>query len=290
VEWQSLVYVAEDKDQTLKRFANLLREFRSINDLMEAQQLFWFFQLRDCFMSQSTMTKWSATHLDGYVVFPVHYGFINNTDCFFISHYWRTPLHPDPQGEDLCQFREDLKDQPWSYVWLDWTCMPQVPRSSSEERYFRQMLRCIPIVVQDCAFEWRFPQFEPRAWILFEVAVWMLNHNGLLSLTHDVKPFAYHVNEMVNNGVKPTLEYRCTNNSDLALVTGWLEILVIFYKVVPNVQIRQETMDKVFHSSVGSYKNIDLMLEINKSTGTIVHQGFTYRFTPIFSLTSNQLS
>lgn len=122
------------------------------------------FKLREHFMSQSTMVKWDVVRLDEYILLPAHYGFLNNADCFFISHSWKTPLPPDPQGKDLSLFHEDLQGQSWSYVWLDWICMPQFPRSSIEETCFCKTLQCIPLIAQDCAFGWRFPGSEARAW------------------------------------------------------------------------------------------------------------------------------
>jgi len=87
----------------------------------------------------------------------------------------------------------------------------------------------------------------PRAWILFEVAVWPLNNSHSGFLTDDMAPFALHVEEVVRgDGMVPTLEkhgHRCTNSSDLRLVTVWLEILVILHKIVPDVHVRQEAMD-----------------------------------------------
>ncbi|KAG0376367.1 hypothetical protein BGX24_007860, partial [Mortierella sp. AD032] len=241
-------------------------------------------------MGQSRLAKWDSGHLDRYILLPIDYGFVNNRDCFFVSHYWRTRSHPDPKGIDMSLFRDDLRDQQWSYVWVDWTCMPQVPRSKKEDRYFRKILRSIPLLVQDCGFEWRFPTFEPRAWVLFEVTMWLLNHKPPTSITDDMKPFFNHVQYMVRDGVLPTLEkygYRCTNQSDLSLVTGWMEIMVILFKTVPDVRTRQEIVDRTYAPFVGSVTFYDPELEIDKSAGTITIGGMVHKFTPIFQLTSD---
>ncbi|GAB1317173.1 hypothetical protein MFIFM68171_07383 [Madurella fahalii] len=39
-------------------------------------------------------------------------------------------------------------------------------QNDKENAYFQMMLRCIPMVIRNCAFEWRFHSFESRAWIL----------------------------------------------------------------------------------------------------------------------------
>jgi hypothetical protein len=71
--------------------------------------------------------KWDPDRLDEYILLPVEYGFANRKDCFFVSHYWRSRDHPDPKGEDFRLSHKDLSKVEWSYVWVDWTFMPQVP-------------------------------------------------------------------------------------------------------------------------------------------------------------------
>jgi hypothetical protein len=74
-----------------------------------------------------------------------------------------------------------------------------------QQEYFTRMLRFIPALLRDCAFEWRFPDFEPRAWILFEVAEYVLTHNGELTITSDMQPFVSHTAEMITEGVRPII-------------------------------------------------------------------------------------
>ena len=73
-------------------------------------------------------------------------------------------------------------------------------RSHSEKRYFKEMLRRIPMIVRDCGFAWRFPAFEPRAWILYEVAEYVANHKEHI-LTDDNETFIAHLIEMTKQGV-----------------------------------------------------------------------------------------
>ena len=236
------------------------------------------------------MLKWDPNGLDRYILLPVDYGFANNQDCFFVSHFWRERYHPDPDGVDLRLFHEDLKSQDWSYVWLDWTCMPQADRTTAGQYYFDRMLRCIPMVVRDCGFAWRFPRFEPRAWVLFEVAEYMLNHQAYW-ITDDIKPFVSHVNEMVELGeVKPIIEkykYRCTTMGDMALVVGWLEMVVLLRRLVESVHHRQELFDWLNQPYTGSMSIPELGMEIDKAKGTIAVGGKTYNITPVYQITSH---
>jgi hypothetical protein len=286
--WHLVNYVGEDKFDAFSKHIDILRSLSSMEALIEGRQ-FWFFQLRESFMRQDRFMKWDPKRLEEYILLPIDYGFANNQDCFFVSHYWRTREHPDPQADDLRAFREDLQGMEWSYIWLDWTCMPQVPRSDVQQRYFNKMLRCIPMVVRDCAFAWRFPKFEPRAWILFEVAEYVLNHSDV-TITNDIEPFVSHVLEMIKEGVSPVInkyEYQCTSKGDSKLVSGWLEILTILAKVVPNVGTRQEIFDWINRPYVGSYYNPELEIRIDKAKGVIISNGTTYEFTPVFLLTAD---
>lgn len=157
-----------------------MRKVKTVDHLLKRRD-FWFFQLRNAFLQQDRFMKWDITRLEDYIVLPVNYGFVNNRDCWFVSHYWREKNSPDPDGEDLRMIKKDIVDESWSYIWVDWTCMPQGNdegvRTSLEKNYFKLMLAYIPMLVRDCAFVWNFPAtYEPRAWILYEVAEFVLCH------------------------------------------------------------------------------------------------------------------
>jgi len=183
--WNSLNYVGPRADQAfvIRKAIERVRRLSSIETLLEKGE-FWFFQHKEFFIHQQLLMKWHPARLNEYILLPMTYGFVNNKDCFFVSHYWHTREHPDPVGHDMRLFLEDLAHQEWSYVWVDWTCMPQAPRSEVQKQYFKKMLEVIPMLVRDCAFEWRSPVFEPRAWILFEVAEYVLNHKECLIIDH----------------------------------------------------------------------------------------------------------
>jgi len=283
IAWNSLNYVGVDQAVVVRKHIDMLRNLSSMETLLENRQ-FWFFQLKESFIQQKLLMKWDPVRLDEYILLPIHYGFVNNQDCFFVSHYWHAREHPDPEGHDMCLFLKDLAQMEWSYIWVDWTCMPQDPRSEVQRTYFKKMLQCIPILVRDSAFAWRFPTFEPRAWILFEVAEYVLNH-AQPTFTNDLAPFISHVVEMVKDGVRPVVSkygYVCTNGGDLPLVIGWLEVLIILVKVVPNIGTRQEILDWINRNYVGSYSKPALGIEIDKARGVISCNGTTYEFTPVF--------
>ncbi|KAF9456600.1 hypothetical protein BDZ94DRAFT_1275255 [Collybia nuda] len=283
--WKSLNYVGRDQAEAITRWTRILRNIKSLEALLESSKLFWFFQLKESFVQQKLLGKWNSDSLDAYILLPLEHGFANNQDCFFISHYWNTPEHPDPQGHDMRLFLEDIGQTEWSYVWVDWTCMPQSPRTEAESYYFKNMLQFIPTLVRDCAFEWRFPSFAPRAWILFEIAEYVFTHSGGIAITEDITPFISHVIELVQEGVRPTLSkygYTCTNNSDILYVIGWLEVLVILVKIFPDVGMRQQILDSLDTDNVGIFRLTPIGLGIDKRRGIITEQdGTEHRFTPI---------
>ncbi|KAJ7260298.1 hypothetical protein B0H12DRAFT_1231792 [Mycena haematopus] len=290
--WATINFVTDNYSTSLEYHSSRLRHLSSIEDLLKCRS-YWFFQLRSSFLEQDRLSKFDLSRLDRYILLPIDYGWVNNRDCYFVSHYWRSLSHPDPDGTDLRMFWEDLvSDTLWSYVWVDWTCMPQGVdgrRTPLEKYYFGMMLQCIPMLVRDCAFEWRFPAWEPRAWILYEMAEYVLGHLGHI-ITDDNRPFLLHVQEMVLVGVHPVLnkyKYRCTNASDMEMVTGRLELLVILAKIFPdNVAARQELLDLLSKPANGSVSNVVLGVEISKAEGTVRYQGQIHHFTPTFNFTS----
>jgi len=180
-------------------------------------------------------------------------------------------------------FREDLANADWSYVWVDWTCLPQAPRSEAQQAYFQRKLEGIPMLIRNCGFEWRFSTFRPRAWILFEVAVFMLAQRSY-TITADLKPFISHVMEMFGKGVHTVIsnhQYACTEGSDLQLITGWLELLLILAKVVPDITERRDILDFAERSSVGLYTNLGYGIKIDKRQGVLSYLGTTYKFNPL---------
>jgi hypothetical protein len=123
--------------------------------------MIWFFQRRSAFMSQTRMKKWSRDESDDYVLFPALNGFVTRGECLFVSHFWRTNDHPDPDGEYLRLHQAELESQAWSYIWVDWTCMPQGQRSVPEDAYFHRCLQKMSCIIRNRGFMYFYPPFEP---------------------------------------------------------------------------------------------------------------------------------
>ena len=248
--------------------------------------MFWFFQRRDAFLSQETMTKWNRDDLDDYVLLPATPGFVTRKECFFVSHFWRTQEHPDPDGEYLRLLQTQLRPQHWSSIWVDWTCIPQSPHSQAEETYFQRSLETMSGIIRNCGFAWFYPPFEARMWILYEITEFALTSSGDFEATPDIREFKDHIQEMVQTSVRSVLEkysYRCTHDRDKAFLTSWLEILVLLTRLrIEIIDIRRLMESMTWFPTVRmmNFGTAKASLQLSKFQGTLIHKGERYTFTP----------
>jgi tetratricopeptide (TPR) repeat protein len=167
--------------------------------------------------------------------------------------------------------------------------MPQQERTEMQRQYFKRALKRIPTLVRDCTFTWRFPKFEPRLWVLFEVAEFTLNRSRPGPLA-DIEPFMIHLSEMNRVGVKFVIDkhgYECTNQSDSQLVIGWLEILLALYKIVPSIRTRRDILNAIDDPMVGTCLHEESGIAIDKDKGIVTANGKTYEFNPLPSETAD---
>lgn len=284
--WLSLVsrsIAAWDGLATKDLAKGLLQQCHSLDDFLQGGSplMFWFFQRRNAFMSQKHLKKWSWDDLEDYVLLPASPGFVMRSDCFFVSHFWRTQVHPDPDGEYLRLHQAKLQPQTWSYIWVDWTCMPQSPRSMPEETYFHRCLRTMSGIIRNCGFIYFYPPFEPRLWILYEVTEYVLTCSGGIGMTSDIEPFLRHIDEMLETGVQATLinhGYRCSYERDRQYLTSWLELLVLLRRYC-NIDGLRRIMDHITWFNVSGTQYYS-GAELNRYEGTLVVNGKLHTFTP----------
>jgi hypothetical protein len=236
------------------------------------------------------MRKWSPDQLEDYILMPAHPGFVMRRDCFFVSHFWRTKEHPDPDGKYLRLLQNELRSQEWAYIWVDWTCMPQSRRSISEEAYFNRCLGTIPAIIRNCGFIYFYPPFEPRLWILYEIAEYALTCDSGLETTPDVEPFLQHIKEMIEIGVQPTLAkhgYRCSFDRDKQYLTSWMELLVLLKRLKVDLGFLRMIMDHMtwLDVKIQTYPG----LEMRRYEGVLVANGVEHKFTPFPKWVSKQV-
>ncbi|KAI0145319.1 hypothetical protein GGR57DRAFT_304644 [Xylariaceae sp. FL1272] len=215
-----------------------LESYGSLDEFLHGEPMlptFWFFQRRDAFLSQKTMTKWSRDNLQHYILLPATPGFVLRSNTYFVSHFWHSKEHPDPQGEYLGHIQNDLRQHTWSYVWVDWTCAPQEPRTKPEELYFLRALTTMSGIIRNAGFMyWYPPSFEPRLWILYEIAEYSLTCDFTDPVTPDIQPYLDHIEEMGQRGVAVTMAkygYKCTHDRDRRYLTAWLALLLLLRKL-----------------------------------------------------------
>jgi hypothetical protein len=292
--WRSLVdrsiaawdELAVDERTTAKGLPkSVLQQCHSLDDFLNQSGnplMLWFFQRRSAFMSQKRIKKWSCDELDDYVLLPALPGFVMRSDCFFVSHFWRTQDHPDPDGQYLRLHQAELEPQIWSYIWVDWTCMPQSPRSVPEDAFFHRCLRTMSGIIRNCGFMYFYPPFEPRLWILYEITEYALTCVGGIGMTSDIEPFLKHIDEMVETGVQTTLvkhNYRCSYDRDRQYLTSWLELLVLLKRLKFNVDTVRSIMDHMTWFNVSGTQYYAGM-ELNRYEGSLVVNGKKHTFTP----------
>lgn len=273
--------------QAVEKHVAFLKSLTSLDDLLTAKEnSVWFFQHRSSFMRQTTFQRWDSESLERYVLLPIEGGLVNSEDCIFVSHYWRTESHPDPDGEDLNQLKGLLADGFWSkgaFLWTDWTCLPQGQRTPSQQQYFSRILPSISRLVRDCSFVAQYPEFRPRLWILFEVAAYTFNRAEPVGL-QCTDTFQKHLLQMKGDGVRAVLDkyrYNCTNKGDRQWVITQLEILLALRKAVPSIHTQAQILNAIDNSAVRSCIQQEVGVEIDKERGILKTNETTYQFNPL---------
>jgi hypothetical protein len=246
------------------------------------------------------MKKWSPDELDKYVLLSASRGFVLRHEFLFVSHPWRTRDHPDPSGGCLRLHQAQLAPLTWSYIWVDWSCMPQSPRSLPEQAYFDRCLGTTSVIIRNCAFTHFYPPFEPRVWILYEITEYLFTCTTTLQRTSDIATFLQHIEEMLETGVQATLTkygYRCSYDRDSEYLTSWLEVLVLLKRLHFSIGFLREVMDNmtwlpntrsqtwfaVREKLEGFDDSVvvpDIMV-LRRFEGTLAINETEYRFTPL---------
>lgn len=286
----------EDTPATLSSHDTLSSFLAGYADPSIKQPHFWFFQLRSAFLAQTHFTEWSEDKLDGYVLMPAIPGFIFRSHHFFISHFWHTETHPDPEGVDLRLNQGVLEGQSWEYVWVDWSCVPQT-RARREpgliigaDAYAQRCLRNVSDVIREAGFTYYYPDvWEPRLWILWEVAEYHWTSELPLDHSSDLEPFVRHVREMATEGVQKTLQkygYRCREEADRRYLVSWLELGALLRKLCLSV-----TSVRMILRELTPFENEGMLfvtcpgddgpvVSVDKFAGILESEGETYHFTP----------
>ncbi|KAL5435344.1 hypothetical protein PMIN05_007345 [Paraphaeosphaeria minitans] len=271
--------------------AAILQKYSTLDDFLDQMSgfgfHFWFVQLRSAFLRQSKIPKWSPDRLSEYILLPASPGFVSRHDVFFASHYWTRPDNPDPDGTYLRFVQHQLAPQEWSYIWVDWTCAPQAPRTVAEEKYFRKTLGMMSGLVRNSGFMYYYESWRPRLWVLYEIAEYLLTTSDSHGAeTKDIQVFVQHVCEMKDSNVEDVIEkygYSCGVAGDRVFLLAWLEFLVLLHKLRLGLDKIRSIMDLLTWQptvEVAREATPAGWLELRKFEGRLVYCGQEYCFTP----------
>lgn len=273
----------KDGDATLEDQREMaeesLRSYDCLDDFLEgapSNLMFYFFHRRPAFMAQRVMTKWNRENLDDYILISASRGFLSRQDCFFVSHFWHSQEHPDPNGEYLRLHQIELMNQEWSYIWVDWTCIPQTPRSPLEEGYFYRSLDTVSHLIRECGFSYFYPPFAPRMWILYEVAEYLLTSSKSQFHTSDIQTFVEHVEEMVRDGVRTVFDkydYGCAQSYDRQFLTSWLEVLVLLTRLQRKSRFDEDDVRRMMNNITWFSKTRIIFLR-NRTGAPLIFERF----------------
>lgn len=287
-----------------------MHELLSIPDLDTFMQcgytnVFFFFQLRDVFQQQQDFTRWSRDRLDDYVLFPSTRGFINNKDCCYVSYLPYHPIQgpertnePNPQKQNVQQLKSYVGSESWKFIFLHWSCMPQDANEvANAATYLARTRWALSLLMRQCAFAGdRGFHWEGRLWTLWEHVEFYLTTdddgpNDALANAWDTSLFAQHVRMVPWHGARHVLtrmEYIGDNDHEQAVLTSWLEVLVLRYWSGITRDERMEAMHRMtctLHEtsfSMDTYKGEVLLVQ--RFAGVFRVGNMVKRFTP-FPLT-----
>ena len=128
----------------------------------------------------------------------------------------------------------------------------------------------------------RYPPFEPRLWILYEITEYVLTCSGGIGMTSDIEPFLQHIDEMFETGVQATLAkhgYRCSYDRDRQYLTSWLDLLVLLRRLHFSIDTIRYIMDDMTWLNTLQVQCY-LGAELSRFKGTLVVNGEMHTFTP----------
>jgi hypothetical protein len=160
--------------------------------------------------------------------------------------------------------------------------MPQSPRSPQEEGFFHRCLQTMSGIIRNCGFMYFYPPFEPRLWTLYEIAEYKLTCVGGIAMTSDIEPFLKHIDEMLETGVRATLEkhkYSCSYDRDRQYLTSWLELLVLLQQSHFSIDMIRQMMDHMTWFPTLQTQTYPAV-ELKRYEGTLVVNGEMHTFTP----------
>lgn len=163
---------------------------------------------------------------------------------------------------------------------------PSTPGATLKQPTSGEPWKPMPAIIRNCGFMWNYPPFEPKLWILYEVAEYSLTCEGGIEVTEDNKQFVDHVNEMREVGVRATLNkhgYKCKEERDKKFLPAWLELLVLLKRLLIDLGDIRGILDNLTWFPVTGTMLINTLngtVKLYPFEGTLILGGEEYTFTP----------
>lgn len=107
-----------------------------------------------------------------------------------VSHRWENSIHPDPFGS---QFK-DLMSEKFDYMFYDYTCLPQKPRSSRDQKIFDKELPKIDGYYKDLDTYYLYSDdYFDRGWCVFEYVCKHSSVFGLIKIQLGSYPMGWNI-------------------------------------------------------------------------------------------------
>jgi hypothetical protein len=88
-----------------------------------------------------------------------------NRRILVVSHRWKMMGNPDPQGTTIREVLSYDKE----YIFIDYCCLPQWPRTEIENQEFKEYLKIMSIFYSNCQIGKIITEdYYKRAWCVFE--------------------------------------------------------------------------------------------------------------------------
>lgn len=163
---------------------------------------------------------------------------INEAERYFVSHRWLDKNHPDPDGKHLQMLKSQAKKD--AYYWIDFSCLPQEPRTKEESALFSESISRLPslmfnmnLIVLRCQND----GYLERAWCFVELLSGNILGQQIGYITDETM-----MATTINNSERDMLEYALleeklpsqlsvTNSSDLEVLRDTTKTVATFFKL-----------------------------------------------------------